>query len=53
MPPATNTVKDPADLALMLGLAAPAVAFTAVRRMMELAVARLFVTVVLEPVTAT
>jgi hypothetical protein len=34
-------------------LAAPAVVFTAVRRIIELGVARLFVTVVLEPVTAT
>jgi hypothetical protein len=53
VPPATNTVKDPADLVFILGLAAPAVAFTAVRRMIEFAVAREFVTVVLLPVTVT
>jgi hypothetical protein len=52
-PPETKTVKEPADLTLMLGLAAPAEVITAVRRMIEVAVAREFVTVVLDPVTAT
>jgi hypothetical protein len=46
-------VKDPFALVLMLGLAAPAVVITAVRIMIELVVARAFVTVVFEPVTAT
>jgi hypothetical protein len=45
-------VKEPFALTLMLGLAAPAEVITAVRRIIELTVARAFVTVVFEPVTA-
>ena len=52
-PPATRTVNEPADLTLMLGVAVPEVDETAVKRITDEAVARLFVTVVLEPVTLT
>jgi hypothetical protein len=52
-PPEQSTVKEPADLVFKIGCAAPAVVSFAVRRIIELGVARGFVTVVLEPVTAT
>ena len=52
-PPATRTVNEPADLTLILGVAVPEVVETAVKRITEVAVARLFVTVVLLPVTLT
>lgn len=46
-------MNEPALRTLMLGVAVPAVVETAVRRMIELGVAREFVTVVLLPVTVT
>jgi hypothetical protein len=46
-------VNEPADLVLILGVAVPETVDTAVRRIIEEAVARLFVTVVLLPVTVT
>jgi hypothetical protein len=46
-------VNEPADLTLILGVAVPEVVETAVRRIIEVGVARLFVTVVLLPVTVT
>ena len=52
-PPATRTVNEPADLTLILGVAVPEDVETAVKRIIEEAVARLFVTVVLLPVTVT
>jgi len=52
-PPATRTVNEPADLTLILGVAVPDVVETAVKRITDVAVARLFVTVVLLPVTVT
>jgi len=46
-------VNEPADLTLILGVAVPDVVETAVKRIIEEVVARLFVTVVLLPVTVT
>tara|TARA_R110000868_G_scaffold316312_1_gene577211 strand:- start:1171 stop:1311 length:141 start_codon:yes stop_codon:yes gene_type:complete len=46
-------VNEPADLTLILGGDVPEVVETAVKRIIESVVARLFVTVVLLPVTAT
>tara|TARA_R110000868_G_scaffold78009_1_gene222995 strand:+ start:2814 stop:3047 length:234 start_codon:yes stop_codon:yes gene_type:complete len=46
-------VNEPVDLTLILGVAVPDVTDTAVKRIIEEVVARLFVTVVLLPVTET